>query len=1000
LLTIVLTGCSPSSPPAPRPPTFPAAAAPATERIAAIARANNDPDANAFLKTCLAAPEVEVRLAAINQLAGFRDVAHLRLILDQYADTDPRIRLAALQAGRQLGARGSLAWWDKARRDPDAGIRKEALLAVVAFGDENAGLLMLVAALDDPEPLIADAATAALLKQGRQLVPLFQQLAVTATSAARLRMVRLLAEQRDPELAPSLVWIERTAPGDETLRAEVARLLAALGPVAGEMIALGTAPPPAGLGAGTTPQPDCNVRVRLENGVKDRALVLDLDCRDNRWPVTAWGYAPNFNKSDHEFTVLAASRTDNLIKLEVDGAIADDPWVSGGPARYTMQFAGTNGTWHGLFRGQSVSGVVQVAVSPPLPVTRSVPPLRYQEHPRLGARRADWQPPTNWTFSAQADAALESAMQPRLPALNVEWACSAIEMAQAYDTLYWRASPGMRRYATEAMLGMARGLLFAPSGQSTPWHNWQGRWRGGAGIAAIVALNDPAPFPLTPPSDEPVTECAPSAEAPDLPVNVLGDGPLAQWRAVGVESHCVLRVSFPATVRVKLAFDTAAWLGDSHLPRDGLVALVPGAYLLRAVVTPGARMSNEEWQPPELVVVTDPRHRRAKWRAEFARWQISGGVSPLAERYVKLAEINCRRYFEWAIGDGGFNAEKEKYTLCTVAEMSPFLHALDNCLGRNLVAGSHAEWIPLRAKAGSYGDHGGAQFYGGEEIVDLMSQPMRQGLQARTPAEFPSHGVRDRQKTGYVFRNGWRGDAEDIFVTVEGKGQHLRSAHTSFDTGTFRLFGLGAAWAVYTSYGRDAPRDVHNVVLFPEDGVDGTLPAREIHYAVQPEGSGTVSLDMNDVYRGLGTETGQLTDFEARLIPARVRDLGIKGVRAVAADFTGNSGAPGIVLVADKITGGGKRVWQMHLAPGVTAEIDGRTFTLRSKKTAATVRGTFVVPSDVQLAGGGTLTATGRSDFVVVMTLQRGIPPVVKMEGDTIMVGEQVYHWEGTQIRF
>jgi hypothetical protein len=970
---------------------FPAATAPVTERCAAIERTINYPDAVAFLKTCLAAPETEVRLAALQRLASFHDVAHLRTILDRYEDADPRVRLAALQAGRELGARGSLPWWERARRDPEAAIRKEALLAVVAMGEAEAGTLTLVAALDDPEPIIADAATTALLKQGRQLVPLFQQLAVTATSAARRRMVRLLAELRDPELAPTLVWIERTAPGDEPLRAEVARELAALGPVAGEMIALATAPPPVGPGPGTTPQPDCNVRVRLENAVKGRPLVLDLDCRDNRWPVTAWGYAPNFNKGDHEFTLVAAGPTGNVTRLELDGAIADDPWVRGGPARYTVDLAGTNGTWHGYFRGQAATGNVQVAVSPALPVTRRVPPVRYQEHPRLGARRADWQAPTNWTFSAQADAALENAMQPRQQALNVEWAVAAIEMARAYDAMYWRASPAMRRYATEAMLGMARGLLFSSGGQSTPWHNWQGRWRGGAGIAAVVALNDPAPYPLTPPADEPVTELAPTNVATNLPVNVLGDGPLTNWPGL-------LRVFVPATVRVKPGFDTQVWIGERLLQREEVLALAPGEYVLRAVVTPGARPAGETWQPPELVVVADPRQRRAKWRAEFARWQISGGVSPAAERYVKLAEINCRRYFEWAIGDGGFNAEKETYTLCTVAEMSPFLHALDQCLGRNLVAGSHAEWIPLRAKAGSYGDHGGAKFYGGQEIVDLMSAAMRQGLQARTPAEFPGYGVRDRQKTGYVFRNGWRGDAEDIFVTVEGKGQHLRSAHTSFDTGTFRLFGLGAAWAVYTSYGRDAPRDVHNVVLFPDDGVDGTLGARELHYTVTPDGSGTVSLDMDDVYLGLGTEPGQITDYEARPIAGRVRDLGIKGVRAVAADFTGKAGVPGVVLVADKIAGGGKRVWQMHLAPGVTAEIAGTSFTLRSKKTNATVCGTFVVPGDVQLAGGATLTATGKSDFLVVLTLQRGTPPTVKLEGDTIVLGGQKYRFDGKRI--
>jgi hypothetical protein len=1024
-LWTILLGCSrPEQPAAQSTPAYPSADAPVAERLAAIQRTTNQTKAIAFLKTCLAAPETEVRIAALQHLAGFGDIIHLRAILDLYGDADPRVRLAALQAGWQLGTRGSLPWWEKARQDPEPTIRKEALLLIASTSEEEPGLLQLMAALDDPEPLIADAAQDALLQKGRKLVPFFQQLAVTATSAARVRMIKLIAALHDPELAPSLVWIEHTARGDQVVRDEVQRQLAALGPVAAEMITLATQPPPVGPGPGTTPQPNCNVTLRLEGFVQGKTLILSLECRDGRWPATAWGYTPNFNKGDHEFTVTSASRDNQLTRLEIDGAIASDPWIVGGPAGSTIEFGATNGTWRGHYRGEPTNGTVQVIVAPPMPVTRTVLPLRYQEHPRLGARNADWQPPTNWTYSAEANTALEAAMQPKTPARQA-WGGPAIEMARAYDAMYWQASPSMRRYGTEAMLGMARGLLFAPSAQSTPWHNWQGQWRGGAGMAAIVALQDPSPFAMNPPAEEPVTTLAPSATIDaNWPVNRLANKVLTGWLAgdklldpkhtpegrltmeapngTAVQLQSALQVRLPATVRVRLGMGTSAWLDDRKLKSDEVLALEPGTYSLRAEARVGLPFAANTLGPPEFIEIADPRLRRNNWRADFARWQISGGVSPLAARYVKLAEINCQRYLDWAIGEGGFTTEKEKYTLVTLNVMGPFLHALDGCLGRNLVAGGHADWLPLRAKAGSYNDHQGARFYDGKEILDLISPSARQALAARTPAEFPGHGIRDRQKAGYVFRNGWNGEAQDIFVTVEGKGQHLRGAHTSFDTGTFRLFGLGSAWAVYTDYSRDAPRVVHNVVLLPNDPVDGTLPAHELHYEVTPDGSGSVSLDMNDVFLGFGAERGPLVDFEGEPIRSSFRDLGIRAVRAVSADFTGKSGAPGVVIVADKITGGRLRVWQMHLAPNVTAQIDGASFTLRSKKTDATVRGTFVVPADVQLAADTTLTATGKSDFVVVMTLQRGEPPAITADSHTVpvavTVGSQTYRFDGERI--
>jgi histidinol-phosphate aminotransferase len=111
--------------------------------------------------------------------------------------------------------------------------------------------------------------------------------------------------------------------------------------------------------------------------------------------------------------------------------------------------------------------------------------------------------------------------------------------------------------------------------------------------------------------------------------------------------------------------------------------------------------------------------------------------------------------------------------------------------------------------------------------------------------------------------------------------------------------------------------------------------------------------------------------------------------------------APGVVVIADRIRGGQRRVWAMHLPANTRAELHGHRFTLRSKNTDAFVAGTFLVPDDVQLrAQNGQLLAAGQSDFLVVMTLQRGPAPAVTRAGDLIRIGAQTARFDGTKVSF
>jgi len=1085
LLLVMMAGCSRPEQTQPEvAAALPGATAPVAERLAAVERLANSTErgaaAVAFLRECLRAPEPELRLAAGSVLAASSDSDLLRAAMGLCGDSNATVRAGVLQAAVRHAGRRVTLWVENAQRDADPAMRREALLTLSQWANPEDPELpwQWFAALQDPSPVVAEAAAELLSARGRGLVPIVQQAVVTGDNTLRVRLARMVAGLRDAELAPTLLWIVRSSEWSESadynaeLRAAVVAGVVALGQEAVEPVRLAlarTKPSPAmaavvaeifaklgvaepAVMAAESAWPalapgDHNLELRLVGAVAGRSLRVEFACRQGQWPVTGWGYAPNFSKGDHEATLRRVAVIPGGVEVEMAVKVADDPWVRGGPGWFAVRLSGSgeqwSGTWRGHFRGVAGTGAVTVVLGPALPVMEAVRPLRLQEHPRLGHRGGNgpWSPPRHWSPNAGADQAMEHVLQPETPALNVEWARTAAAMAQAYDAAYWQASPALRRAGADAVLGVGRGLLFAPAAQSTPWHNWQGRWRAGAGVALLAGLGDPCSYPLRPPAREDVIELAPPAgfappanvpanalnashqpggsqlgqhwyrtdEPPaPLPVKLLEAGDLDLAAVVGTNRHGVLPLAatltngFAQIVRVRLAPGTRLWIAERELREGDAVALPVGSYPVTAAVNLAALMGGRvvEWRVPRLIEIEDPRAQSRQWRAGFAFWQFNGGASPDAERWLHLAEINCARYIRWAIGDGGFNAEKETYTTCTMDEMAPFLYALRACLGRNLIADSHAAWIPLRAKAGSFGDENGARFYGGGSLIEFLTPRFREALNARTPAEFPGHGIRDRQKTGYVFRNGWHGDAQDIFLTVEGKGQHLRGAHTAYDTGTFRLFGLGAAWAVYASYGRDAPRDVHNVVHLPDDPINGLLPAREIHHEVRPDGSGSVSLNLDDVYLGLNPEhTGAAVDYEGLVNPQAVRDLGIRAVRACGADFSGKSGAPGVVVIADQISGGNRRVWAMHLPAGVSADVQGHTFTLRSRKTDATVAGTFLVPADVKLrVENGQLLAAGKSDFLVVMTLQRGPAPAVTPTGELIRVGAQTVRFDGTKI--
>jgi hypothetical protein len=276
--------------------------------------------------------------------------------------------------------------------------------------------------------------------------------------------------------------------------------------------------------------------------------------------------------------------------------------------------------------------------------------------------------------------------------------------------------------------------------------------------------------------------------------------------------------------------------------------------------------------------------------------------------------------------------------------------------------------------------------------------------------EAPDHGY-------YGFRSGWTGKGD--FVLQAHAKSHFTGGWASPNAGTFRLYGRGQSWNE-TSSARDANAWEENRVMMPDDPVNDMGQGRVTYVDFKPDGSGALTIDMNDVYGG---EAGRLyTMYGNFRYPSGYKDLGIRAVRAMAVDYSGKSGSPCLFVLVDRIRGGGKKLWTWNL--GDTAAVPkvamaGNTFTVL--KGAATLRGVFVTPKQVQLKaevndvkmggkGEGTsrkipsLLAQGGDDFFLVATVQDAdaVPPAVKVEGSgldaKVTVGGRKIRFDGQKI--
>ncbi|MBE3133319.1 MAG: hypothetical protein IMZ55_07585, partial [Acidobacteria bacterium] len=500
--------------------------------------------------------------------------------------------------------------------------------------------------------------------------------------------------------------------------------------------------------------------------------------------------------------------------------------------------------------------------------------------------------------------------------------------------------------------------------------------------------------------------------------------------------------------------DAAAWLNGQALAEGDAVHLEAGRYPLMIRATTRQyriRLAPRFEATTEATAAADLADRQARFEKEIGRWET------LFESYYRrplyrLSDRKAWRYDVWAQGDGGYKNEAGAYHDFTMPVANILGHVHQAATG---IALPHiAMNLPCYVVLGTGNDNQFATGFatvpdagkpavlwawqqtgdlGRSTVFGFLNYPPE--MEAKNPQGVLPSPYADRQEGYYHFRNGWKG-AETIAASIFFKSFAVTGWNRP-NAGSFDIRGFGRVWA-WRGDDRSGDRYLdENVVQFPGDGIAvndlwDVGPGRVVHFEGRPDGSGAVTASLDDVLLGavLDAEGNPKPprDYGGEMIRENVRDLGLKDLRAFAADYSGASGAPALFVVVDKTAGGKGKFWQ--LLPGEGHDVgrqvtvEGRSFTVREGD--ASLVGTFVAPADVRLslvepdtplevvgADGKprrltvkrrTIRAEGGDDFFVVMTLQKGDAPPVKVEGAGIgakaVIGGRAVRFDGTRILF
>lgn len=408
------------------------------------------------------------------------------------------------------------------------------------------------------------------------------------------------------------------------------------------------------------------------------------------------------------------------------------------------------------------------------------------------------------------------------------------------------------------------------------------------------------------------------------------------------------------------------YVGGRRL-RDGeLARLKAGRYPVMVEISP---LGGYAASAPRLAeyVAEDYRRDLSDYEAAVKAYEAAGREMPGVRGHLRAAARAVRRYLRTAIDPNGLGADGLETLL-------PFLQAYRRVEGIDLAEGTGLKQIlrPIvrRAMAPGPADHlAVSQGFGllpaahrpvAKGYLDarglLMDRPdeallalltHRPELPAAAPGsafslagEYGDHGV-------YSFTSAWA-DANAFQVLVRRGTGPLDEPCVG---GHFSVRGLGRLWAAGPARRQD--RDHANVVLLAN--LYRAAEARCVHAEFRPDGSGVVSLLADRFHRGFAYRQGS----RRRVVLDKRSRPGVSILRSIAVDFSGASGAPALIAVADRIVGaaGREKTWRLHTGRHAT-EYNGRSFTvaLRGGRPggggALSLHGTFVWPPKAKLALG------------------------------------------------
>ncbi len=163
----------------------------------------------------------------------------------------------------------------------------------------------------------------------------------------------------------------------------------------------------------------------------------------------------------------------------------------------------------------------------------------------------------------------------------------------------------------------------------------------------------------------------------------------------------------------------------------------------------------------------------------------------------------------------------------------------------------------------------------------------------------------------YGFRNEWTG-RDGQFIAQFFSSTYAEGA------GTLRVAGLGHIWSHGDPGAAPEHRFFENVVQLPGHDILAPARGRVTHHETRPDGSGALSVDLADVY------AAPVRDDRGRVLypyewygdvrrPHRFGESGLSGLRAMAVDYSGASGAPCLIVLADRIEGAESAIWAWQL---------------------------------------------------------------------------------------